>query len=330
MEHMPSANDKSDYLVGVDLGGTKIYAGVFDTRLTLIGTAKFSTKSQRGPEAVIGRIARCVQDAVDECDLTLKNIKAVGLGAPGTVDMETGRVVFAPNLGWENISLQKQLEKLLDVPVFVGNDCNLCMLGVHVHELKSKPRHVVGIFIGTGIGGGLILNGEPHTGANHAAGEIGHMVLQAGGSKCGCGNEGCLEALASRTAIFRRIQAGVKEGQKTLLTDMLGDDLKDLRSGDLRKAIRRGDKFAEKVVLDAAQYIGIAVGNLINLISPEMVVLGGGVIEALDDEMMPTITKVALEHVLPGTDKGIEIVSSKLGDHAGIVGAAVLARQAVK
>jgi len=327
---MPSPGDKSDYVVGVDLGGTKIYTGIFDTRLTLIGTAKFSTKSSRGPEAVIHRIARCVQDAIDECDLSAKNIKAVGLGAPGTVDSETGRVVFAPNLAWENIPLQKQLEKILDLPVFVGNDCNLAMLGVHVHELKSKPRHVIGIFIGTGIGGGLILNGEPHTGANHAAGEIGHMVLQAGGPKCGCGNDGCLEALASRTAIFRRVQLGIKQGEKTLLTDMLGDDLKDLRSGDLRKAIRRGDKFVEKVVLDAAEYIGIGVGNLINIISPEMIVLGGGVIEALDDEMMPTIKKVALDHILPGTDKGIEIVSSKLGDHAGIVGAAVLARQAVK
>jgi len=239
-------------------------------------------------------------------------------------------VVFAPNLGWENIPLQKQLEKVLDLPVFVGNDCNLSMPGVHVHELKSKPRHVIGVFIGTGIGGGLILNGEPHTGANHAASEIGHMVLQAGGPKCSCGNQGCLEALASRTAIFRKIQAGIKDGEKSLLTDMLGDDLKDLRSGDLRKAIRRGDKFAEKVILEAAQYIGIAVGNLINLVSPEMVVLGGGVIEALDDEMMPTITKVALEHILPGTGRGIEIVSSKLGDHAGIVGGAVLARQSIK
>jgi len=327
---MPSPNDKSDYLVGVDLGGTKIYAGVFDTRLTLIGTAKVSTKADRGANSVIERIARCVLDAVDECDLTPKNIKAVGLGAPGTVDAETGRVVFAPNLKWENVPLQKELQKILDLPVFVGNDCNLCMLGVYTHELKSKPRHVAGIFVGTGIGGGLILNGEPHTGANHAAGEIGHTVLQAGGPKCSCGNDGCLEALASRTAIFRRIQAAIKDGQKTVLTDMLDDNLKDLRSGDLRKAIRRGDKFVEKIVLDAAQYLGIAVGNLINLFSPEVVVLGGGVIEALEDDMMPVITRVGLAHILRGTEKGIEIISSRLGDHAGIVGAAVLARRAIK
>jgi glucokinase len=198
---MAATNDKSDFLVGVDLGGTKIYAGVYDSRLTLIGSAKFSTKPQRGPEAVIERIARCVRDAVDECDLTLKQVKAAGLGAPGAVDAGSGRVLFAPNLAWENVPLQKELQKRLDLPVFVGNDCQVSMLGVHIHELKGKPRHAVGLFIGTGIGGGLILNGELYSGANHAAGEVGHMVLKAGGPKCACGNEGCFEALASRTAI---------------------------------------------------------------------------------------------------------------------------------
>jgi glucokinase len=324
---MASNNDKSDYLVGVDLGGTKIYAGVFDSRLSLIGTAKLSTKSDRGPEAVMERISRCVRDVIDECDLTLKNIRAVGLGAPGTVDAEAGRVIFAPNLAWENVPLQRELQKGLDLPVFVGNDCNLAMAGVYAHELKAKPRHVVGIFVGTGIGGGIILNGEQYTGAHHAAGEVGHMVVNIGGPKCRCGNVGCFEAVASRTAIFRRILAGVKEGQKTVLTDMLGDDLKDLRSGDLRKAVRRGDKFVEKIIGEVADCIGIAVANLINLFSPEVVILGGGVIEALDDEMMPEIIKTARQHVLAGTEKDVQIISSKLGDNAGIIGAAVFARQ---
>ncbi|MCI0744027.1 MAG: ROK family protein [Verrucomicrobia subdivision 3 bacterium] len=327
---MGSTNDKSEYFIGVDLGGTKIYAGVFDPGLALVGTTKLSTKSDRGHAAVIERLARCVRDAIDECDLSSKNIRAVGVGAPGTVDGETGRVVFAPNLGWQNVPLQKELQKQLEMPVFVGNDCTLGMLGVYAQELKAKPSHVIGIFIGTGIGGGLILNGEPYTGAGHAAGEVGHMVINMGGPKCACGNQGCLEAVASRTAIFRRVAAAVKDGQKTILTDMLGDELKDLRSGDLRKAIRRGDKLVERVVSDAADCIGIAVGNLINIFSPEIVVLGGGVIEALDDEMLPTISKIARQHVLPGTEKSIEIISSKLGDHAGIVGAAVFARQSVK
>ncbi len=322
-------NDK-DYLMGVDLGGTKVLAGVFDSRLQLRGTLKVSTKAERGPEAVIERIARCVIEAVDECDLTLKQVKGVGIGAPGAVDPETGRVIFAPNLGWEDVALEKELKKQLDVPVFLENDCNVCTLGVYEEELKSKPRHVIGIFLGTGIGGGLILHGELFSGFNHTAGELGHMVIDVNGPKCACGNKGCFEVFAGRGALFRKIQAAVKDGQKTLLTDMLGPDLKDLRSGDLRKAMRRGDKFVEKIVEEAAEYTGVAVANLINLINPEVVVLGGGLIEQLADEMMPIITKRAKANVMPGTGKGIEIIASKLGDNAGITGAAVLARRAAK
>src|SRR5438874_1214650 len=324
-------SNKSEYIVGVDLGGTKVLAGVFKNSLECIGTAKVSTKAQRGVDKVIERVARCVQDAVDEADLSLKQIGGIGIGAPGAVDFGSGTVIFAPNLeGWKDVSLKKELEKQLDVPVFVENDANIAVLGVHVAELKAKPRHVVGIFVGTGIGGGLILNGELFNGSNHTAGEIGHMVLDVDGPKCGCGNKGCFEALASRTAIFQQIKAGIKDGQKTLLTEMLGDDLSDLRSGDLRKAIRRGDKFVDRVIEDAAEYIGIAVANLVNVLSPEVVVLGGGVIEALSDEMTGTIAKTANDYAMPGTMKGVDIIASKLGDNAGITGAAVLARREAK
>ncbi len=319
---------KADHFLGVDLGGTKILTGVFKNSLECIASSKLSTKSQRGVEEVIERIARCVQDAVDEADLSIKNVAGIGIGAPGAVDFASGSVIFAPNLeGWKNISLKKDLEKALGVPVFVENDCNMAALGVHAAELKGKPRHMVGIFVGTGIGGGLILNGELFSGVNHTAGEVGHMVLEVNGPKCGCGNKGCFEALASRTAIFQRIKEGVKDGQKTLLVDMLGSDLKDLRSGDIRKAIRRGDKFVDKIVEEASEYIGIATANLINIFNPEVVVLGGGVIEALQDEMMGVIVETAKDYAMPGTMKGVEIIASKLGDNAGITGGAVLARK---
>jgi glucokinase len=171
----------------------------------------------------------------------------VGIGAPGTVDGEAGNIIFAPNLDWHDVPLKKQLEKLLGLPVFVENDCNIAALGVYVAELKAKPRHMLGIFVGTGIGGGLIINGELFSGFGHTAGEIGHMVLEMDGPKCGCGNKGCFEALASRTAMFQRVKAAIKEGQKTVLTEML-DDIDKMRSGDLRKALRRGDKLVERVV----------------------------------------------------------------------------------
>ena len=324
---MPETSSKPEYFVGVDFGGTKILTGVFDSHLKCLGRAKVSTKSERGPEVVIERIARCVKEAVDECDLTLKQIRGIGLGAPGAVDPEAGRVLFAPNLGWENVALKKELEKQLDVPVFLENDCNIAALGIYETELKAKPKSMLGIFLGTGIGGGLILDGKLFSGFNRTAGEVGHMVIEVGGAKCGCGNKGCFETLASRSAIFRKIQAAVKDGQKTLLTEMLGDDLKDLRSGDLRKAIRRGDKFVEKVVEEAAEYTGVAVANLINVFNPEVVVLGGGVIDALEDEMMAIIIETAQDYVLNGTMKGIEIIATKIGDDAGIIGGAVLARK---
>ena len=328
---MAESSSKAEYFVGVDLGGTKVLSGVFKNSLECIGTAKVSTKAQRGVDKVIERVARSVQDAVDEADLSMKQVAAVGIGAPGAVDFGSGTVIFAPNLeGWKDVALKKDLEKQLGVPVFVENDANIAVLGVHVAELKAKPKHVVGIFVGTGIGGGLILNGELFSGFNHTAGEIGHMVVDVNGPKCGCGNKGCIEALASRTAIFQQIKAGVKDGEKTILTEMLGDDLSDLRSGDLRKAIRRGDKFVDRIVEGAAEYIGIATANLINVLGPEVVVLGGGVIEALADEMMSVIVETAKDYAMPGTMKDVDIIASKLGDNAGITGAAVLAKREAK
>ncbi|MBI4328081.1 MAG: ROK family protein [Chloroflexi bacterium] len=327
---MSETSSKQEFLVGVDLGGTKILAGVFSTQVRCLGRTKISTKAQRGPDAVIERIARCVQDAVDECDLDLKHVKGVGIGAPGSVDFEAGKVIMAPNLGWQNVPLKKELEKIIGLPVFVENDGTMCTLGVHTCELDAKPRSMIGIFIGTGIGAGLIIEGKLYSGFNGTAGEIGHMILEVGGPKCNCGNQGCFEALAGRQAIFRKIQSAVKDGQKTILTEMLGNDLGDMRSNDLRKAIRRGDKLVDRIVEEAAEYIGIAVANVINLLNPEVVVLGGGLVEALEDEMMAIIVETAHDYSLGGTDKGIDIRASKLGDDAGISGAAVLARRHAK
>lgn len=319
-----------DHYVGVDLGGTKILAGIFDPKLARLEKAKVRTKPERGPEVVMQRIVRAVNEALAEAKLSLDRIKAIGVGAPGAVDPDSGMVIFAPNLGWRDVTLRKELEKQLGVPVFVENDCTVCTLGVHVMELDEKPKHMVGIFLGTGIGGGLVLNGEIYSGFNRTAGELGHMVVEVGGPKCGCGNRGCFEALASRSALFRKIQTAVKGGQKTWLVEKLGPDLEDMRSGDLRKAIKNGDKFVERVIEEAAEYTGIAVGNLINILNPQTVVLGGGLIEQLEDDMMAIIIETAQDYVLSGTAKNVEIIASKLGDNAGITGAAVLASRSVK
>ena len=315
------------YVVGVDLGGTKIFAAVFDSNLEIVGKAKRSTKAKRGVSQVLDRIAQTVLDAVDESDLSLDEVIAVGIGAPGAMDPQRGVVLFAPNLHWRDVSLTKELEKRLGLPVYADNDCNVQVLGIHAKELDGRPQNLVGIFIGTGIGAGLILNGQLYHGHTRTAGEIGHMVLQIDGPKCSCGNRGCFEALASRTAIMERIKAEVKNGVPTLLHELTGGDLDKIRSGDLKKAVKKGDALAKRIIKETAVYIGIAVANIINLLNPEYVVLGGGVIEALEDRMMKTIEETARDYAMEGAAEGVKIQASALGDRAGIVGAAVLARQ---
>lgn len=311
--------------------GTKILAGIFTPQLRLLQTVKLSTKASRGFESVVERVARCVRDAVDEADLSLKQVRGVGIGAPGAINPESGEVILRRTFSGRTRRC-KSPRKHLGVPVFVENDCNACTLGIHEVELKGKSRSLLGIFLGTGIGGGLILDGQLYSGFNRTAGEVGHMVIQVGGPKCSCGNSGCFEALASRTSIFRELARRVKEGEKTLLTESLkeGESIIDLKSGDLRKALRKGDKLAAKVLQEAAKHTGIAVANLVNILSPQTVVLGGGVMDALEDDLMPIILETARNYAMPGTLKDVEILASKLGDAAGITGAAVLVRQRLK
>lgn len=329
---MAEVTSRQDLIVGVDLGGTKILAGVFTPQIKRLASAKLSTKAERGYDAVVERINRCVRDAIDEADVSLRQVRAIGIGAPGAVNPESGDVLFAPNLRWKDAPLGRDLEKALGIPVFVENDGNVCALGVHTVEFEGKPSSMVGIFLGTGIGAGIILDGKIHGGFNRTAGEIGHMILEVGGPKCGCGNRGCFEALASRTAIFRKLSEAVREGAKSHLVDLLGpgEDIVDLKSGDLRKALRKGDKLVEKVVEESAEYAGIAVANIINFLNPEVIVLGGGVMDALEDDMMAIIEATARDYAMPGTDIGIQIVASHLGDDAGITGSAVLAKRGLR
>lgn len=317
-----AAKNKSKHFVGVDLGGTKILAGVYNQELELLGKLKLSTKPERGYDEVIDRIGRCVREAVDECDLRMSDIEALGIGVPGAVDPEAGRVIFAPNLDWRDKPFHKDLQKNLGLSVSIENDCNACTIGVHELELDGKPQTMMGIFIGTGIGGGIVVDGKIYSGFNRTAGEIGHTVLDLDGPQSKWGPRGTFESLVARPSIFRQIQEAVDAGEKTTITD-----LENMRSGELRKAIKRGDKLVERIVMEAARCTGIVVGNLNQILNPEVIALGGGIIEALGKTMMPVIEKVAAEHSLPGTSEGVRIVESKLGDHAGIAGAAVLARR---
>ena len=318
----------STHVVGVDVGGTKILAAVVDEAGSILGQAKMPTKAEKNEAIVIDRIADCIQKAIDDADVAVESIQAAGVGAPGTLDQDTGIVTLAPNLGWKNVPLKAELEARVPMPIFVENDVNLGTLGEHKFGAGQNVSNLVGIFIGTGIGGGIIMQGELFRGATKTAGEIGHIVVKVDGPKCGCGNRGCLEALASRTAMTKQIQKAIlKKKKKSILMKLTGGDLALIRSGILAEAIRRKDKLTRRVLKKATKYIGAGIGTIVNFLNPEMIVLGGGVVEALDDTFLDKIQKAAAKHTLPNTLDAVQIVQAKLGDDAGILGAAALARQ---
>jgi glucokinase len=323
-------NQRSDYLVGVDIGGSKIMAGLFTREFKLLESIKISTNAHRGGDDVLERIVGTIGDLLDARRLELRHVAAVGVGTPGIIDTKSGTVVAAPLLFWEKFALRKYLSRALKRPVVIHNDCSVAMAAIYDIELKRKPRNALGIFMGTGLGGALVLDGELYTGSSGIAGEVGHIVVEKEGRPCGCGSRGCFEVYSSRSGIADRMRDEVKKGTRTVLKDILAKDKKQpgaLRSGTLRKAMKDGDKLAQRIVRDAAEYTGIAISNLINLLSPDVVVLGGGLIDALEDEIMPIINDQVQTHALLRFLRKPEVFATKLGDKAGITGAAVLARK---
>ena len=219
------------------------------------------------------------------------------------------------------VPLKAELETRVGIPTFVDNDVNVGTLGEHVFGAGQGVQNVVGIFVGTGIGGGIILQGELFHGASKTAGEIGHIIVKAGGPRCGCGTRGCLEALASRTAMTKQFQKAIlKKGKKSVLSKLTDGDLRAIRSGVLAKAIRSKDKLTLKVFKKVTKYLGIGIGSIVNFLNPEMVILGGGVVEALDDTFLDNIRAAAEKYALPNTLDGVQIVRAELGDNSGILG----------
>ena len=318
----------STNVVGVDMGGTKILSAVIDAEGNILGTSKVSTGADEGTSVVIDRIAESIQQAINKSNVDKTSIQAIGIGAPGPLDPETGVVIFAPNLGWRDVPLKTELQARTGLLTFVDNDVNVGTLGEHAFGAAQGVQNVVGIFVGTGIGGGIILKGELFHGASKTAGEIGHIIVKAGGPRCGCGTRGCLEAIASRTAMAKQFRKAIKKKKKkSVLTKLTDGDLSVIRSGVLVKAIRAKDKLTLKVFKKVTKYLGIGVGSIVNFLNPDMIVLGGGVVEALDDTFIDNIRTYAEKYALPNTLNGVQIVRAKLGDDSGILGAAALARQ---
>ena len=309
-------------VIGIDVGGTNITAGLVDAKNKIIAREKIDTKADGGEAVVVERIAQVIRALADDVGCKLDDIDGVGLGVPGVVEPTTGVVVEAVNLRWSDMHVAEHLKDHLDLPVTVDNDVNVGTWGEYELGAGKGGRGVFGIFVGTGIGGGLILDGVLYTGALNTAGEIGHVIIDSHAPYGGR----TLERLASRTAIVNRLIALVNAHEPSCLKELAGDKWPRIRSKVLKKALAQDDALTVRVLSDAAKAIGHAVANVVTLLSLDRIVVGGGLTEALDERWVKWIRESFDDAVFPETCRQCKVVESELGDDAGLLGAALLAR----
>jgi len=320
---------KPKMYMGVDVGGTKTLALLVRATGTVVARKRAPTPRDCPAEETLEFIIKLMEELLAEAGLAPSALDAVGLAIPGVVDSEEGRIVVTPNMNLTGLVAAPIVEERLGVPVALGNDVNLGTLGERWLGSARMAQSVVGIFVGTGIGGGVIIDGKLMEGYRKAAGEVGHIVMQVDGPLCGCGNRGCLEALASRTAIERDIREAVDAGKATILTKLSDGKLSVIRSGMLKEALEKRDPLVTKIMRKAARHLGYACLTVRHLVDPEMIVLGGGVIEACGDFLMPIVAEVVASDALPGARTGGRVLPSALGDDAVALGAVALAMERI-
>jgi len=313
------------FVIGVDLGGTNIVVSAMSADGSrLFGAHTEPTRAAEGADAVIARMARMVNETVSqvlrEAEVGREAILGIGLGAPGTVDRDHGMVLDAPNLDWHNFPLAERMTAMTGLPVKIDNDANCATYGEWWLGAARGGRNVIGITIGTGVGGGIIIDRQVYHGSTDAAGEIGHITIDLNGRRCGCGNYGCLEAYASGTAIALRAREALHNDESSILPSLVGGDPARITAAVVYKAAGEGDALALEIVRDTAKYLGAGLANLLNVFNPDIVVVAGGVTHAGDALFGPLRTEVR-RRAFRSVSDACRIVPGTLPGTAGVVGA---------
>jgi glucokinase len=323
---------REQFIVGIDLGGTNIAAGVMPTDGTReIAMRMVQTHAEEGSDAVVDRIGALIEDVIAQTQLETGaergDFLGVGIGSPGPLDRARGVVIVTPNLGWRDFPLRDEVSKRVNLPATLDNDANCATLGEWWCGAAKGGRNVVGLTIGTGIGGGLILDGKLYHGASDAAGEIGHTTIDSTGRRCKCGNYGCLEAYTSGPAIAERAREVLEGDDDSLLPAMVDGDLTRITAQTVFEASKRGDRVALDVVRDTAHFLGVGISNLINIFNPDTFVIAGGVTQAGDLLFDPLRAEVRRRAFASAVDAA-KIVPASLPGTAGVVGAVATFKQA--
>lgn len=312
----------------VDLGGTKIYAVLAENSGRILSSIRYDTLVDEGPEAILGQIAVSVRELLSQAGARTNRLSAVGVCLAGFFDWQRRLLIHSPNIpGLDQIRVEERLSRKLFVPVLAENDANAAAIGEARRGAASGSQDVLYITVSTGIGAGLVLGGQIYRGSRGFAGEVGHMVVKSGGILCGCGRYGCLETVASGTAIARAANEALQNGTATLLRELAREQGGRVNAATVFSAARAGDKPAQEIISEAVYYLGIALVNLVNMLNPEVVVIGGGVSAAGDELFVPLEKAIRNYAILPAA-ASVTLKQATLGVEAGVKGMLCLLTEA--
>lgn len=315
---------KMKYYVGIDLGGTNIVAGVVDENYNIISKASTKTNCPRPEKEIADDMAKMALQAVKNANLEISDIEWIGIGTPGIANSATGIIERANNLGFVNTPMVKYIKETIDKPVFIENDANAAAYGEFVAGAAKEARNAICVTLGTGVGAGIIIDGKIYSGSNYAGTEIGHTVIEVDGAECSCGRKGCFEAYSSATGLIRMSKEAMEKNPDSIMNKMAQEKGGKVTARTSFDAMRAGDKSAKEVVNKYIKYLAAGITNTINIFQPDILCIGGGVCNEGDPLLLPVKALVENEDFAKNSEKRTEIVIAKLGNDAGIIGAAFL------
>ena len=313
------------YAIGIDIGGTNVPAAIIDENGVILHTINKKTMAEGGPDVVIQRIVDSINELAQYFDDKIKDGKiiGIGIGAPGTLDHKNGQIITSPNLShWRNIPLVEKIRSQIKMPVFIDNDANCAAIGEHWIGAAAGAENVILLTLGTGVGGGIIINNKIYRGSHGTAGELGHITISAKGNKCACGNFGCLEAYASANATASRAKERLK--REDVASSLQTKKLSDITAHEIFQHAEQGDRFAQSILTESGAFLGIGIATFANTFDPDIIIIGGGFSSA-GKYLIPAAIDEAYKRSFKSVMDNIKITTAKLGNDAGIIGAAKLA-----
>ncbi len=314
-------------VLAIDLGGTKIIAAIISSKGQVMAREYQLTLADEGPQSVIKRLLSMIDHLLSLSSLESSQLDSISVAAAGGIDFEKGVITLSPNLpGWHDIPLRDIIREKYRADTFLINDTSAAALGEHQFGAGKGVNNLIMLTLGTGIGGGIIINGKLYTGPSGSAGEIGHMTIDVAGPKCNCGNIGCLEKLVSGTVVAKEAIRCISQGEKSSLTELAEGGIENITAEEVEVAARNGDSLAKEVISKAAAYLGIGLVNLVNIFNPEMIIIGGGLAN-MGDLLLEPARRIVRERAFQLSARLVRIVPAQLGGNAGVLGAAIFALQ---